>query len=110
MLLQFSFSNYKSFKDESILNLIAPNTAKYDYYSHKTNFNNAVLKTATVYGANASGKTKLFEAFDFMKSVVCPPRGKDKIPVLDYWQTKYNAFRLNTYSLEKNSFFEAVFT
>lgn len=109
MLLQFSFSNYKSFKNESVLNLIAPNTAKYDYYSHKTNFNNAVLKTATVYGANASGKTKLFEAFDFMKSVVCPPRGKDKIPVLDYWQTKYDAFRLNTYSLEKNSFFEAVF-
>ncbi len=44
-----------------------------------------------------------------MKSVVCPPRGKDKIPVLDYWQTKYDTFRLNTYSVEQDSFFEAVF-
>lgn len=109
MLLQFSFSNFKSFKDETVLNLIAPNAAKYDYYAHKTIFRNAVLKTATVYGSNASGKTKLFEAFDFMKTVICPPRGKDKIPVLDYWQTKYDAFRLNTYSSEQNSFFEAVF-
>ncbi|MBO7571562.1 MAG: ATP-binding protein [Bacteroidales bacterium] len=109
MLLQFSFSNYKSFRDESVLNLIAPNTAKYDYYSHKTNLKNTVLKTATVYGANASGKTKLFEAFDFMKSVVCPPSGKDKIPVLDYWQSRYDPFRLNTCSSEENSFFEVVF-
>lgn len=109
MLLQFSFSNFKSFKDETVLNLIAPNAAKYDYYAHKTIFRNAVLRTATVYGSNASGKTKLFEAFDFMKSVVCPPRGKDKIPVLDYWQTKYDTFRLNTYSVEQDSFFEAVF-
>ena len=109
MLLQFSFSNFKSFKDESVLNLIAPNTAKYDYYTHKTNFNNNVLKTASVYGANASGKTKLFEAFSFMKSVICPPRGNDKIPVLDYWQTKYDSFRLNTYSSQETSFFEVVF-
>lgn len=109
MLLQFSFSNYKSFKDETILNLIAPNAAKYNYYTHKTKFNNAVLKTATVYGANASGKTKLFEAFAFMKSVVCPPRGKDKIPVLDFWQTIYDSFRLNTYSFDDSSFFETVF-
>ena len=109
MLLQFSFSNFKSFKDESVLNLIAPNVAKYDYYTHKTKFRNAVLKTATVYGSNASGKTKLFEAFDFMKTFVCPPRGKDVIPVLDYWQTKYDTFRLNTYSFQENSFFETVF-
>ena len=109
MLIQFSFSNFKSFKDETVLNLVSPGTAKYDYYSNKMSFKNSVLKTATVYGANASGKTKLFEAFDFMKSVVCPPRGKDKIPVLDYWQTKYDAFRLNTYSSKENSFFEAVF-
>ena len=110
MLIQFSFSNFKSFKDETILNLIAPNTAKYGYYTHKTNFNSSVLKTVSVYGANASGKTKLFEAFDFMKSVVCPPRGKDKIPVLDYWQTKYDSFRLNTCFSQENSCFEVVFT
>lgn len=109
MLVQFSFSNFKSFKDETILNLVAPNTAKYDYYAHKTSVKSKVLRSATVYGANASGKTKLFEAFDFMKSFVCPPRGKDKIPVLDYWQVKYDAFRLNTYSSKNNSFFEAVF-
>jgi len=28
--------------------------------------------------------------------------------MLDYWQTKYDAFKLNTYSVEDNSFFEVV--
>jgi len=73
------------------------------------NGKNALLKTAVVYGANASGKTKLFEAFDFLKSFVCPPLHDVNIPVLDFWQKKYDAFRLNTDSKEHSSFFEAIF-
>ena len=30
------------------------------------------------------------------------------VPVLDYWRTKYDAFRLNTTSEKASSFFEAV--
>lgn len=109
MLVQFSFSNYKSFKDETVLNLVASNSGKNAFYAHQALPNLSVLKTMAVYGANASGKTKLFEAFDFMKSFVCPPKRDNKLPVLDYWQSKYDAFRLNTHSMEEGSFFEAIF-
>jgi AAA15 family ATPase/GTPase len=44
-----------------------------------------------------------------MKVVICPPKRDKKIPVFDYWQTKYDPFRLDTDSKEKTSFFEAIF-
>lgn len=108
MLIQFSFSNYKSFKDEAVLNLVASGTGKKNLYCHEVEGKTGLLKSVVVYGANASGKTKLFEAFNFMKSFISPPKRDNRIPVLDYWQTKYDGFRLNTASGEENSFFETV--
>ena len=78
-------------------------------YSIKTPFRYSVVKTVPIYGANASGKSKVLEAFKFMKCVICPPMRKDKIPVFDYWQTKYDPFRLDTESHKKDSFFECIF-
>ena len=108
MLVQFSFNNYKSFKDETILNLTASGAGKKDLYLHKVESKSGLLKTVVVYGANASGKTKLFEAFNFMKLFISPPRRDNRIPILDYWQTKYDGFRLNTASEGASSFFETV--
>ncbi|MBR5736139.1 MAG: ATP-binding protein, partial [Bacteroidales bacterium] len=108
MLVQFSFSNYKSFKDEAILNLVASGTGKKDLYCHKMDGKTSLQKTVVVYGANASGKTKLFDAFNFMKSFISPPKRDNRIPILDYWQTKYDTFRLNTASEKECSFFETV--
>ncbi len=62
-----------------------------------------------IYGANASGKSKLFEAFKFMQCVICPPKREGKIPIFDYWQTEYDPFRLDTESAQNDSFFEAIF-
>lgn len=109
MLVQFSFSNFKCFKEESTLNLVAQSSQNKSVYSFETPFKYSLLKTIAVYGANASGKTKLFDAINFMKSVICPPKRGNSVPVFDYWQTKYDAFRLNTYSQEDESLFEAVF-
>lgn len=108
MLVQFSFNNYKSFKDEAVLSLVASGTGKKSFYCHESETKYRLLKTAVVYGANASGKTKLFEAFDFLKGFISPPKRDNRIPVLDYWRTKYDAFRLNTVSDKESSFFEAV--
>lgn len=108
MLVQFSFNNYKSFKNETILNLVAYGAGKKPPYCHEVGDNAGLLKTAVVYGANASGKTKLFEAFKFMKTFLSPPKRDNRIPVLDYWQTKYDAFRLNTSSEQESSFFETM--
>ena len=109
MLVQFSFSNFKCFKEENVINLISSKGKNHQKYSVETPFRYSVLKTLSVYGANASGKSKLFDAFKFMKVVICPPKRNNKIPVFDYWQTKYDPFRLDTDSKDKTSFFETVF-
>ena len=109
MLVQFSFGNYKCFKDENCLSILAPGGKAYSNYSIKTPFRYSVVKTVPIYGANASGKSKVLEAFKFMKCVICPPMRKGKIPVFDYWQTKYDPFRLDTDSKNKDSFFECIF-
>ena len=109
MLVQFSFGNYKCFKDDSCLSMLSSQGRTNSNYSIKTPFRYSVVKTVPIYGANASGKSKVLEAFKFMKCVICPPMRKDKIPVFDYWQTKYDPFRLDTESHKKDSFFECIF-
>lgn len=109
MLVSFSFSNFKSFKDENQISLVAAQNDENNVYTHPTPFEYSLLKSVAVYGANASGKTKLFEALDFMRSVVCPPERSKQVPAFDYWKSNYNAFKLNTYSQKEKSFFEVVF-
>lgn len=109
MLVQFTFNNYKCFKDETTINMVASNTLKKSHYAYQTGLNYSLLKSLVFYGANASGKTKLFDALAFMRCVVCPPKRDDRVPVFDYWQTKYDVFRLNTYSGNQESMFEIVF-
>ena len=109
MLVSFSFRNFKSFKDENKISLVTEQSDEKNFYSFPSPFEYSVLKTAAVYGANASGKSKLFDALDFMRSVVCPPRNGKTVPVFDYWKTGYSAFKLSTEATGKSSFFEAVF-
>lgn len=109
MLVQFSFSNFKSFKDEAVLDLVVSNNKRTNLYASPVNQKSAALKATVLFGANASGKTKLFEAFGFMKTFVCPPKRDNIVPTLDYWQTKYDTFRLNTESRDQSSYFEVVF-
>ncbi len=109
MLVQFSFSNYKCFKDENCLSLVTSSGRKRAIYAIKTSFKYSVLRTLPIYGANASGKSKIFDAFKFMKCVICPPKRENKIPIFDFWQTQYVPFRLDTESQNKDSFFECVF-
>ena len=90
------------------MNLVATGVGKNEVYCHGQDGKNGLLKTAVVYGANASGKTKLFDAFNFLKTFLSPPTRDNRVPLLDYWKTKYDAFRLNTSSQEASSFFEAV--
>lgn len=69
MLIQFSFENYKSFKDEAILDLSA---AKMTEFSDRvvTIGSEKILRVAAVYGANASGKSNIYSAFKFMSNYV----------------------------------------
>ncbi len=109
MLVSFSFGNFKCFKDESRISFVSGMPDEESEYSVPTPFGYSVLKTAAVYGANGSGKSKLFEAVAFLRDLVCPPRVNRNVPVRAYWKDRYDAFRLSAQSAERPSFFEAVF-
>ncbi|MGN0294446.1 MAG: ATP/GTP-binding protein [Lachnospiraceae bacterium] len=69
MLMQFIFKNYKSFRDEAILDLSA---AKMTEFSDRvvTIGGEKILPVAAVYGANASGKSTVYSAFEYMSDYV----------------------------------------
>ena len=70
MLVSFSFGNYKSFKDENQLSLVAELADEKFEYSIGTPLGYSVLKASAVYGANASGKSKLFDALAFGRTSI----------------------------------------
>jgi len=69
MLKRFILENFSSYKDETILDFTAGTTEKNE--SHIYNINNVkLLKTAIVYGANASGKSNIVKAVDFARDII----------------------------------------
>lgn len=62
MLLQFSIKNFRTFKDKATLSLIASNYDKETREQDNIATNESslrLLKSAVIYGSNASGKSKL---------------------------------------------------
>lgn len=69
MLIRFSFKNFKSFKNENCLDMEATSLKEHEYNIAKTESGD-YLKIAAIYGANASGKTNVLQAFGYMKNRV----------------------------------------
>lgn len=69
MLIRFSFKNFKSFKNENCLDMEATSLKEHEYNIVKAE-NGDYLKIAAIYGANASGKTNVLQAFSYMKKKV----------------------------------------
>ena len=69
MLIQFNFKNFKSFRDEVSLDLSA--TKITEHKDHVVDIaNDKLLKVTAIYGANASGKSNVYDAFDYMSYYV----------------------------------------
>lgn len=69
MLLQFKFSNFRSFVDETVFDMTATTIKEHKYSLVKHNGVD-ILPVAAIYGANASGKSSFFMAMKRMKTVV----------------------------------------
>lgn len=68
MLIQFTLGNYKSIRNESTLNLIAINPIKEFEDDNVFELGRyRILKSAVIYGANASGKSNVIEALKYFK-------------------------------------------
>ncbi len=110
MLIEFSVGNYRSFKDPVTFSMVAANLVAKDKNLDANNVFAAdkdlrLLKSAAIYGANASGKSNLARALSFMKQFMInsskETQSTDEIGV--------EPFRLNTETEGKPSYFELVF-
>jgi AAA15 family ATPase/GTPase len=109
MLLQFSVKNYKTFKEKATLSLIASNydkNTREDKNVHfEEKFNLRLLKSAVVYGANASGKSNFIDALAFMRFfVINSSKESQKGDVIGV-----NPFMLNDETEREPSEFEIIF-
>jgi len=73
MLVEFRTKNFRSLRDEQVLSLVAStDKTLLDTHALDTGLKAAphLLKSAVVYGANASGKSNLIKALQYMRGVV----------------------------------------
>ncbi|MEH2157698.1 AAA family ATPase [Nostoc sp.] len=110
MLIEFSVGNYRSFKEQVTFSMVAANLVAKD---KKLDENNVfeiendlkLLKSAAIYGANASGKSNLATALGFMRWFMInsskETQSTEKIGV--------ERFKLSTETEAQPSFFEIVF-
>ena len=104
MLLQFYFSNYRSFEGEGILDMRS--SGSNELSSHiRNNLNEKVLPITAIYGANASGKSSVFEAFQFMALCVLESLSFSDDDKKNPYKLKVDSFKFSK-SREKPSEFE----
>lgn len=83
MILNFSIQNFGSIKDRQTLTFEADKSDHLEnsYVIHTNGLR--ILKIALIYGANASGKTTILKALDFLRDIVLEPKTK-KTDELDF--------------------------
>ena len=83
MIVNFSIQNFGSIKDKQTLSFEADTSEHLEdaYVVHTAG--KRLLKLALIYGANASGKTTVLKALDFLKDLVVNPKEK-KTDILDF--------------------------
>ncbi len=87
MLVSFSVSNFRSFGEEVTLNMVASNRLT-DHLNHRVPIGDTgqhLLRSAVLYGANASGKSNLIKAMEFAQRLITlPPH--DRHPGVDFFR------------------------
>jgi uncharacterized protein len=110
MLIEFSVGNYRSFKETVTFSLVAAKLkAKDQTLDDQNSFNTesdfSLLKSAAIYGANASGKSNLISALAFMREFTLNSSKESQS-----WELiNTEPFRLAVETAGKPSFFELVF-
>ena len=108
MLIQFNFKNFKSFREEATLDLSA---AKMTEFSDRvvTIGSEKILPVAAIYGANASGKSNIYSAFEYMAEYVMESfkYGDEEESFEEFRPTP---FLFDSTSADAESSFEVYFT
>lgn len=73
MLIEFHVTNFRSIRDEQVLSLAASrDTALQETHTFESGIRAVprLLRSAVIYGANASGKSNLIKALQYMRAIV----------------------------------------
>jgi AAA15 family ATPase/GTPase len=110
MFIEFTVSNFRSFKDPTTLSMVAAKIKARDQNINENNTivineNLTLLTSSAIYGANASGKSNLIKAMSFMKKLVLTSSKESLVnePI------RVNPFRLSTATESKPSLFQIIF-
>lgn len=108
MLIEFRVKNFRSLRDEQVLSLVASKDKTWqDTHTYAIGISAApsLLRSAVIYGANASGKSNLIKALQYMRGVVT-----DSATAIQPGQTfAVQPFRLDVDSASQPSEFEVTF-
>ena len=111
MLLQFKFKNFKSFRDDTTIDLTAAKIQEYNDHVVQIG-NEKVLPTAAIFGANASGKSNVIEAFNYMSEYVAYSLSYGEENVQNGRKARYNKptpFLFDSDTQKDVSYFEVCF-
>lgn len=104
MLLQFRFKNFKSFRDDAVLDFTAVCDNKSDQLVSIGE--EKILRAAGIFGANASGKSNVIKAFRYMSDYVADSLNYSQ----DKRAQKLTPFLFDNKSKDKESLFEVYFS
>jgi AAA15 family ATPase/GTPase len=107
MLLDFSVSNFRSFREEQSLSMIPGGEGSDEFEENIALVNGKwrVLKTAVLFGANASGKSNFMQAFRAFRELILNSGEND--PDEDF--SVYQPFAFNPKTLEQPTVFQINF-
>lgn len=105
MLLNFSVSNWKSFRGKTSLSMVASKEKQHaSHIQYLPEYKLNVLPIAVVFGANASGKSNLVKAIEFAVAQITSTNFDP------YHKEQVDSFRIDPAYSTKNSEFEFTFT
>ena len=95
MIVDFTIANYGPFRDKAVLSMVpSAMTDREDAIAPSAAIKSGLLKTAVIFGANASGKSYILEALADLREIVSSARPEGtEIP-------GYRPFRLSRKTLE----------
>ena len=112
MIINFSVQNFGAIKDKVTLSFEADSSEELeDYYIIEPKKGLRLLKLALIYGANASGKTTILKALDFLRKLVLNPLEKktqelDFTPFLFQEKIENTFFELEFFHQDKKYLYE----
>lgn len=89
MLIEFELSNFLSYEEMATFSMVAgKERTNSKTLASVPKFRLKLLPLAAIYGANASGKSNLINALDFLKTLVTTQRVKGKIPLRHFYYSE----------------------